>query len=201
MSQSELELRPDSTRSPSLYRLAWVFYLVLAIVGLLWTGSRRGHLGVELFVVPATFWIDLAGGAVAGVLLLALWQGLRQLLPAARRLETELGKLVANLTSAEAVALAILSAVGEELFFRSALQGAIGLVPAALVFALLHGGPGRSYRAWGLFALVAGLLFGLLVSWRDGAVGSAILAHALVNGVNLVRLSRPSPGSDHRTAE
>ena len=34
------------------YRVAWVFYLVLAVIGIVWLGMQRGRLGIELFVDP-----------------------------------------------------------------------------------------------------------------------------------------------------
>lgn len=171
------------------YRIAWFFYLLLAIAGLLWVGSQRGRLGIELFVDPGSWWIDLGGGLALGGALLALWWALRRKVSAARNLEDELARLLAPLAVAEAVSLALISAVAEELFFRGAVQGQIGFLPAAVLFALLHAGPGKAYRIWTLFALAGGLALGALVALR-GPLGGAIVAHLLVNGVNLVRLAR-----------
>ena len=123
------------------------------------------------------------------MLLLALWALVRRLSASARELESEIARLVLPLATGEALALAWISALAEELFFRGALQGAVGLLPATALFALLHFGPGRAFRVWGLFALVAGLLLGLLVLGRE-SLGAAIVAHALVNGVHLARLAR-----------
>jgi hypothetical protein len=177
------------------YPLAWFCYLALAITGVVWIGFQRGRIGVELFVRPDRLALGLAAGAAAGAALLGVWEGLRRASATARALESELAKLVAPLSRSEAIALAAISAVGEELFFRGALQGAIGVVPAALLFALLHVGPAKSFRLWGLFALLAGLGLGALVAW-SGALGGAIVAHALVNGVNLVRLTRRGTWKD-----
>ena len=171
------------------YLVAWIFYLVLAIVGLLWLGVQRGRLGIELFVDPGGWWIDLGSGVAIGGALLVLWWTLRRFVSAARALEDELVHLLAPLTVAEAVSLALISAVAEELFFRGALQGAIGYLPAAVLFALLHAGPGKGFRIWALFALAGGLALGALVLLR-GPLGGAIVAHLLVNGVNLVHLAR-----------
>ena len=184
-------LQGPATRR-SFYLVAWAFYLALAIAGLLWLGAQRGRLELELFVEPGTFWIDLGAGAALGALLLLVWWGMRRFLPSARALESDLARLVAPLAASEAIALAIISAFAEELFFRGALQQAVGFLPAAALFALLHAGPGKSFRAWGLFALVGGLTLGLYVAERE-ALGGAIVAHALVNGVNLVRLARRAP--------
>jgi uncharacterized protein len=174
------------------YRVAWLFYLVLAIAGLLWVGAQRGRLGVELFVDPGGWWIDLGSGLAIGAALLALWWLLCRYVSGARSLEIELARLLAPLSVAEAISLAIISAVAEELFFRGALQGALGFLPAAVLFALLHAGPGKSFRVWTLFAFAGGLALGGLVALRR-PLGGAIVAHLLVNGVNLVRLARLSP--------
>ena len=79
------------------------------------------------------------------------------------------------------MSLALISAVAEELFFRGALQGAIGFLPAAVLFALMHAGPGKGFRIWTLFALAGGLALGALVALR-GPLGGAIVAHLMVNG-------------------
>ncbi|MBP9145834.1 MAG: CPBP family intramembrane metalloprotease [Thermoanaerobaculia bacterium] len=184
----------ESRVGAKFYRIAWIFYLALAIAGLLWIGTQRGRLGIELFVDPGSWWIDLGAGVAIGAALLALWWALRRFFAAARSLEDELAALLAPLSVAEAVSLALISAVAEELFFRGALQGAIGFLPAAVLFALMHAGPGKGFRIWTLFALAGGLALGALVALR-GPLGGAIVAHLMVNGVNLVRLARRAPQS------
>ncbi len=178
-------------RPRPFFETAAFFYLLLATAGTLWLGWQRGRLGGELFVEPATWWIDLGGGLALGGLLLAGWRLWRRSSATARRIEAELAALLAPLSRGDAVALAVISAIAEEVFFRGALQGAIGWLPTALLFALLHLGPGKSLRLWSLFALAAGLVLGLWVHWR-GALGGAIVAHLLVNGVNLLALERQS---------
>ena len=182
--------KPDSTaagQAERLYRLAWLFYLGLALSGSLWIGLRRGRIPLRLFVDPARWWLDAAVGAAAGLALLGCWWALRRLLPAARALEDRLGELLGGITAPQAVALAALSGFAEELFFRGAVQGAVGWFAASLLFALLHSGPGRELRLWTLFALCAGLLFGALMLWR-GNLLAPVVAHFVVNAVNLYRL-------------
>jgi len=177
-----------------LYRLAWMFYLGLALAGSLWIGLRRGPIPLRLFVDPSRWWLDAAVGGAAGLALLGCWEALRRLLPAARGLEELLGELLGGITAAQAIALAALSGFAEELFFRGAVQGAVGWLAASLLFALLHSGPGRALRLWTLFALCAGLLFGALMLWR-GNLLAPVLAHFVVNAVNLYRLrGTPSKG-------
>ena len=68
--------------------------------------------------------------------------------------------------------VALLAAFGEELLFRGALQPLIGLVPAALVFGLLH----ATSLPHIIFASLLGLWFGLLYQWT-GSLWPPIVAH------------------------
>lgn len=180
---------PETLPGDQLYRIAWIFYLFLAIGGALWVGARTGTIHLQLFVDPSGWWLDLAIGIAAGVLLLAVWQFGVRLLPAARDLEEKLGEMLRGIDTPEVIALALLSGFAEELFFRGAAQGAWGWPVATLLFALLHVGPGAAFRSWTVFAAVAGLLFAGLMLWR-GNLLAPVVAHALVNAINLGRLAR-----------
>ncbi|HVT59974.1 MAG TPA: CPBP family intramembrane glutamic endopeptidase [Thermoanaerobaculia bacterium] len=159
-----------------------------------------------LFVGTASRWgwaTDLAAGAAAGLLLIGLWEGMRRIAvfaELARRLESEMSEMLGGLAPAQALALSALSGFAEELFFRGAVQGSLGWLAAGILFALLHTGPGPAFRVWSLYAALAGALFGALMLWR-GNLAAPIVAHFLVNAVNLRRLqrrwqSRGSAGGD-----
>ena len=185
------DIRPSSVR---VYQTAWVIYLLLAIGGAVWMGLARGGLAVARFVDPATWHLDLLWGLGAGVGLLALWFAGRAVLPVARDLERAIADVLAGLTPSDALALALISGFAEELFFRGAVQGSWGLMPATVIFALLHTGPGRPFLLWTAFALVAGAVFGGLTLAR-GNLLAPITAHVLVNAVNLRRLVAMQRGS------
>ncbi len=170
------------------YRAAWLFYLFLSIAGLVGLAALGRPIDLRLFVVPERWALDLALGLGAGALLLALWALARWRWASARELERTLGALVGRLGGEEIVALALISALGEEVAFRGALQSWLGLYPAAALFALLHVGPGATFRPWTLFALAGGLVFGALVEQR-GSLGAAIVAHLVVNLVQLRRIA------------
>jgi len=171
----------------SLYRVAWIFYLFMALAGLVGLAAEGRIVGVRLFVDPASWWIDVGLGLGVGLALLGLWLAVRHFVPAASALEEILARLLGPLGREELFALALISALAEEVAFRGALQGAIGVVGAALVFALLHLGPGAPFRLWSGYALAGGLAFGAVTRERGGLL-AAILAHLLVNLVQLRRI-------------
>jgi len=180
-------------RRGELYRLAWVLYLLLAVGGAVWVGARGGTIPLGLFLNVAGWWMDLAWGLAAAAALLGVWEVARRALPAARRLESRLAEMLGPLDRAETIALALLSGFAEELFFRGAMQGAWGWFPALVIFTLLHTGPGGEYRLWTLFAAVAGGTLAALMAWR-GNLLAPVVAHGVVNAVNLGRLGRVTPG-------
>jgi len=182
-----------------LYRLAWGLYLVLAVGGAVWIGLRRGVIPLSLFFDVHLWWLDLLLGAGAALLLLGAWMGAERTVPLARDLDRQIMAALGPLQPGEAVALAVLSGFAEELFFRGAVQGAFGWLPATLAFAVLHSGPGKAFRLWTLFAAVAGLVFAGLTVWR-GNLLAPIVGHFLVNAVNLGRLAR-GRGDSGRLAE
>ena len=185
-----MEPLPLPAREPGhLYRTAWVLYLGLAVGGVLWIGLRRGLIPLALFVDVHRWWLDLLLGAGVGLLLLGVWTGAERASPMARELERRLALALGPIRPGEAIALALLSGFAEELFFRGAVQGAFGFLPASLLFALLHTGPGRPFRLWTAFAALAGLLCGALLLWR-GNLLAPITAHFVVNAINLRSLSR-----------
>jgi membrane protease YdiL (CAAX protease family) len=72
----------------------------------------------------------------------------------------------------------------------------MGLWLQALVFALLHVGPGKRFLPWTISALVLGLAFGGLAMWTEN-LGAPIAAHFAINFLNLrhiVRTSLLAPG-------
>ncbi|MES1211143.1 MAG: CPBP family intramembrane glutamic endopeptidase [Acidobacteriota bacterium] len=172
-----------------LYRLAWSLYLGMAVAGALWIGIRRGVIPVSLFIDVRLWWLDLLLGIGSALLLLGFWKGAERLMPTARELDRQLMAALGPLEPAEVIGLAVLSGFAEELFFRGAVQGAFGWLPATLAFAVLHSGPGRAFRLWTVFAGLAGLPFAGLMVWR-GNLLAPIVGHFLVNAVNLRRLSR-----------
>lgn len=183
---------PDA-ESPSLfYRSAWTAYLILAVIGLFWWGHHHGDITLGLFIDPETWWIDLFLGVAAGSVLVALWRLGRCRIEAMREVEVWMLETIGRLDSSEIFALALISGFSEELFFRGAMQSSWGWALALGIFTLLHSGPGRAFRFWTLFAFLAGALFSWLTLFR-GSLLPAIVAHIVVNGINMYLLMKDPP--------
>ncbi|MBP9706315.1 MAG: CPBP family intramembrane metalloprotease [Oligoflexales bacterium] len=82
--------------------------------------------------------------------------------------------------------LAILSSVAEEMLFRGVLQPYLGVILTSLIFGLMHMGPG-GLGIWSLWALIAGLVLGLLFDAHQNLI-PVIIIHFIVNFSSFVMI-------------
>jgi membrane protease YdiL (CAAX protease family) len=168
--------------------LHWVliFYATLAALAAAWRLLVDGVFPWRLTPAPALApaWQRLALGFGAGLALVAVSRQATAHTRAGRALAAELGRLLGPLSTRRAFAFALASGLAEEAFFRGALQPRVGLVIATALFAAAHYVPRPGLRAWSLFALAAGFVFGALFEWTGDLLAPAV-AHAVVNGLNL----------------
>lgn len=80
--------------------------------------------------------------------------------------------------------IAASSGICEEIFFRGVLQHAVGLLPASIMFGLVHC-PSRAVLPYGFWTFIAGLFLGWLYLWT-GSLWAPILAHAVSNLIVLI---------------
>ena len=150
-------------------------------------GAFRGR---TVFALGGSPLPDLAVGAGAACGTVALGVLAFRLVPALRAIAKELGpRIVDGASRGDLVLVSVFSGVGEEAFFRGALQPEIGIVAASLLFGALHVGPDRRYLVWTLWAVGAGFLFGFLYEWTGGLLAPAF-AHAAHNAVTLLLWKR-----------
>ena len=97
--------------------MAWIFYLLLAVGAVLWIGWRQGAIPLDVFVDYESWWLDLAAGVTAALLLLGVWELARRNFAQARRLEVQLSEHLGPLQPGEAVALALLSNFFHRIFY------------------------------------------------------------------------------------
>lgn len=177
------------------------------LVAVAYTALAVGALGIRwrwLEIAPLTDpepWMPLGTlahlysgvlGLALGACLILLTRGSVKRYGWATRLHAELRPLTTGMAPAGIWLLAAVSSVGEELLFRGVLQPVVGLLPQALLFGLVHQLPGKSRWVWVLWAGVVGLALGLLFQLTGSLVGP-ILAHALVNAMNLRYLQTYDP--------
>jgi membrane protease YdiL (CAAX protease family) len=114
-----------------------------------------------------------------------------------RRLHLELRPIAKGLGSPTLVTVAVLSSIGEELFFRGFLLPLLGVVAQAAVFGLAHQMRGKSRWAWVGWATLVGLCLGAIFALTGSLLGP-LVAHALINGYNLAFLRDHDPCRSRR---
>lgn len=181
------ESEPEEKAGPSIALIASLVYSVFVVAALVWL-----YLRDQLVILPemalgevgayAALGIGTAAGfGCSGVIaLLVRYQA------SFRALEARLHNTVGSLSESEVILVSMTSAIGEELFFRCALQDVVGPYLSALVFGLLHTGPGL--LLWGVCAAVLGLSFSLMIDSGCGLL-SVTVAHALINFISLRRMT------------
>jgi membrane protease YdiL (CAAX protease family) len=113
----------------------------------------------------------------------------------ARLLHAQLRPFAQGLTASGILVLAVLSSAGEELLFRGLFQPWMGLIAQAALFGIVHQLPGPSRWIWVIWATLVGLALGVLYEVTGSLVGP-LVAHAVVNGLNLGFLKRFDPEAD-----
>jgi uncharacterized protein len=177
----------EPSPAPPLSRASLVvgLYGAMALVGLL-IGASRGDPDLYQLGDPGA--CLLLGGPVLGLAigLLVVW--LTRLATRhfrwARQLHASFRDLLGPLATRDIVILALASSVGEELLFRGALLPWLGVWVQAVVFALLHIGPGKRFLPWTASAFALGAGFGWLALATE-SLGAPIAAHFAINFLNL----------------
>lgn len=156
------------------------------MVAAVWCGLRgfdlrpfgdRPAVGFLLGVVTAACTVSL--GLVA-----------YRFIPSLRKISEELApRLIDGADRGSLVLVSIFSGIGEEAFFRGAIQQEFGLVAASLLFGLAHIGPDRRYLVWTVWAVLAGFVFGALFQITD-ALLAPVLAHGAHNAATLLLWKR-----------
>lgn len=175
---------------PRFVRQAALFYGALAVAAAVWNGLR----GRE-FVLAGSIPLGILLGLCTAAATVSLGVLVYKLVPAMRQISDELAPVLVDGSDRRSLVLiSVFSGVGEEMFFRGAVQPEFGLVVAALAFGLVHIGPDRRYLVWTLWAVLAGFLFGLLYEVSSGLLAPAV-AHTAHNALTFLlwKRSRKTP--------
>jgi membrane protease YdiL (CAAX protease family) len=183
-------------------KLRWdlvaLVYVVLAMAGGLLCSVVHGtspmlHPSPRLALEPVTREsLSLVMGVALALLVVAVTRIAVGNAGWARRLHEELRPVAVGMGPGTVAVVALLSAAGEELFFRAFLTPLFGVIVQAVLFGLAHQVRGRSrwiYVGWATaVGLGLGSLHGLL-----GSLAGPLVAHALINAVNLAYLRDHDP--------
>jgi membrane protease YdiL (CAAX protease family) len=177
--------RPASGKravSPRFVKFAALFYGSLTVVAAIWCGLR----GFDVRLSGGSPAYSLLLGAMTAACTVALGLLAYRLSPMLRSISDELApRLVDGADSTSLILVSIFSGVGEEAFFRGAVQQEFGLVVASLLFGLAHIGPDRRYLIWTAWAVMAGFVFGFIYDISGGLL-APVFAHAAHNAVTLL---------------
>jgi len=184
---------PSEPNPQGFVRSALVFYGLMGCAALLWRMAVPGQsilypsIGAASGAssISTAVFAGLAVGLVAVLIseLLTRWSDLGE------ALADVLGEGLAGIGTGDAILLAFASGIAEEMLFRGALQPAVGLFWASLIFGACHFLPRKELALWSVYAVLMGFAFGWLYEWT-GQLVAPIAAHTLVNGINLPRLAR-----------
>lgn len=176
--------------SPRFVRFAALFYGVLTVIAAVWCGLR----GFELRVVGESPAAGVLLGVVTAACTVTLGLLAYRIFPVLRSISEELApRLVDGADPTSLVLVSIFSGIGEEAFFRGAVQQEFGLVVASFLFGLAHIGPDRRYLVWTAWAVLAGFVFGVIYDLSGGLLAPTI-AHSAHNAVTLLLWKRSRRG-------
>jgi membrane protease YdiL (CAAX protease family) len=203
-----MEARDADTDSQPVPRFGWVrlalaFYAGMFGLAWLWREVWQGRSllfgSPEAALRGVHVGTDVGLGLGVGLLAIALSHAFTRRTRAGARLARALATALGPLRPRDCLVLALASGLGEEAFFRGALQPVLGLLGASVAFALVHFAPRPELRPWSLFALAGGLVLGALFD-ATGNLVAPVVAHVLLNGVNLLLLGRQFGAGAQRAA-
>ncbi len=167
-----------------MVRMAFGLYGGMVVAGIAWGVSRDLTAGWWDFASARGVAEAVVAGITLGLVAILLTWQLERGIKGVQALSDRFSTLLAGTSLGEALMLAALSSVGEELLFRGCLQEELGLWWATVLFAVVHGGPERIYLWWTASAFVFGL--GLAAMYEaQGGLLAPIVIHFVINAVNI----------------
>ncbi len=182
--------------------IALGLYTPLAVAACVWSVLAEGALPFghpePWLEAPYTtrFALSVLGGVTLGIVVIASTRMLVRRVTWAQNLHLEFRNLLGPLSGPSIAVLALTSGFAEEMFFRGAMQPALGLWLSALIFGAVHVGPNRSFLPWTVWAFAMGLAFGVLFV-ATGVLWGPIIAHVLINYRNMSFIQEYDPSESY----
>jgi membrane protease YdiL (CAAX protease family) len=191
--QSRTQDDPSEPNPAGFVRSALIFYGLMGCAALLWRMAVPGqsilYPSIEAARDPSSISAAVLAGLGVGLIAVLISELLTRWTNLGEALADVLGEGLAGIGTGDAILLAFASGVAEEMLFRGALQPAVGLFWASLIFGACHFLPRKELALWSVYAVLMGFAFGWLYQWT-GQLAAPIAAHVIVNGINLPRLAR-----------
>lgn len=163
-------------------------YIAMLSVGLLVSYFFNENLLDALHVANRESFIELTVlGLLAGSVLTIASVLFEMEFAEYRLIKDYLLEVIGRAPAVTIVALSLLSAAGEEVFFRVAMQPELGMVGTTLIFALLHLGPRGNPNSWTLMSAIISLLLGVIFDYTESIL-PVFVAHSIMNLTSMFKL-------------
>ncbi|MBI4242615.1 MAG: CPBP family intramembrane metalloprotease [Planctomycetes bacterium] len=164
-----------------------ITYLFLAGAGLIWLNSQFDKPLLDYFFGVPIIKPALIGMGI-GLVISLLCKIAGNSIDSIRKMEQEFSFMIGYQGVIDCFILSIISAVGEETFFRGALNSKFGIIWSSVVFGLLHWPLNPNLLLWPFFAFAMGITFCLEITYTNTLI-TPICTHFVVNFINLNRIS------------
>jgi len=158
-------------------RSVFYFYAALAIVAVIWilvSSIECTLFGTKGFLIAI----------LLGFLIFVFSLHISIRYPWAQDLEKVFADLLTPLPLLQIFLIAAFSSIGEELFFRGAVQNQFGIIIASILFGLVHLPIDKKMVPWTLMAMAMGFVLGGLYMY-SGNLLAPITLHFLINFLNI----------------
>ncbi len=158
-----------------------LFYGGMAVIALLIVHFQ--HQGIPVLFswnVPSfsiTQLLTLTALSI-GVLLIGQFL-LEEFFPSFKAYKSVLVQYIGGLQSSVGIYLAVITAVAEQLMFQGAIQPEVGAPFTAVLFTLVHLGPGNRIGSWTLMAFITGIIFAWMYA-VTASIWPSLLGHIIV---------------------
>ncbi len=178
-------------KSVPIFKVATIFYGAMALIGLSiafwWHHSLQKAFSLDYNFVE---WMRLLGvGVLVAGLLLISSHFFEDWFESFRSLRWKVMGLLGPSSILMIIHLALISAFGEEIFFRLALQPFVGLTVTSVLFGLLHLGPDGKISMWSFWAFIAGLLLGWVYRGTE-SLWPPVFSHFSVNAISIYSIRK-----------
>lgn len=176
----------------SILLLALATLLVFGGLGIAFISLVQGTDILRFLQGDGRIWLQIVIGVIFGIITAkAGWQIVE--LPLLTKIRQFFSGIIQpmQLNTTEIIVISLCAGIGEELFFRGAVQPLLGVWTTAILFVLLHGylNPfNMPMMYYGLYMVLVIGVIGLLA--ENFGILTAIISHAVIDYILLVELSK-----------